>query len=147
MIEFTIVRVFDAPREAVWRAWTEPEQFAQWFGPRGVSTPLDRLHMDLRPGGTASLVMVDDASGEEFPNTGTYLEVVPPERLVWRDEAADEGVGAGTVTVTLRDLGGKTELTLHAVADFADEMRAQAEAGWESTFDRLAELLARGSGH
>jgi len=143
MVEFTIVRVFDSPREAVWRAWTEPEQLAQWFGPRGVSTPRDKIRMDLRPGGVASLVMVDDASGEEYLNTGTYLEVVPPERLVWKDDGFPDGTGAGTVTVTLRDLGGKTELTLHAVADFTETMRAQSEVGWGSSFDRLAELLAR----
>jgi uncharacterized protein YndB with AHSA1/START domain len=143
MVEFTIVRVFDAPREAVWRAWTDPEQLAQWFGPRGVSTPLDKIRMDLRPGGVASLVMVDDASGTEYPNSGTYLEVVPPERLVWKDDGFPDGTGAGTVTVTLRNLGGKTELALHVVADFTDEMRAQADAGWGSSFDRLGELLAR----
>jgi uncharacterized protein YndB with AHSA1/START domain len=143
MVEFTIVRVFDAPREAVWRAWTDPEQLAQWFGPRGVSTPLDKIRMDLRPGGVASLVMVDDASGTEYPNSGTYLEVVPPERLVWKDDGFLDGTGAGTVTMTLRDLGGKTELALHVVADFTDGMRAQAEAGWGSSFDRLGELLAR----
>src|SRR5215475_11595396 len=143
MVEFTIVRVFVSPREAVWRAWTEPEQLAQWFGPRGVSTPRDKIRMDLRPGGVASLVMVDDASGEAYPNTGSYLEVVPPERLVWKDDGFPDGTGAGTVTVTLRDLGGKTELTLHAVADFTETMRAQSEVGWGSSFDRLAELLAR----
>ncbi|HEY3087247.1 MAG TPA: SRPBCC domain-containing protein [Jatrophihabitantaceae bacterium] len=143
MVEFTIVRVFDAPREAVWRAWTDPEQLAQWFGPRGVSTPLDKIRMDLRPGGVASLVMVDDASGTEYPNSGTYLEVVPPERLVWKDDGFPDGTGAGTVTVRLRNLGGKTELALHVVADFTDEMRAQAGAGWGSSFDRLGELLAR----
>jgi uncharacterized protein YndB with AHSA1/START domain len=143
MVELTIVRVFDAPREAVWRAWTEPEQLAQWFGPRGISTPLDKIRMDLRPGGEASLVMVDDASGEEYPNTGTYLEVVPPERLVWKDDGYPDGAGAGTVTVTLRDLGDKTELTLRAVADFAETVRAQAEVGWGTSFDKLAALLAQ----
>ena len=143
MVEFTIVRAFDAPREAVWRAWTEPEQLAQWFGPRGISTPLDKIRMDLRPGGEASLVMVDDASGEEYPNTGTYLEVVPPERLVWKDDGFPDGTGAGTVTVTLRDLGGKTELTVHVVADFTETMRAQSEIGWGSSFDKLADLLSR----
>jgi uncharacterized protein YndB with AHSA1/START domain len=143
MVEFTIVRAFDAPRDAVWRAWTEPEQLTQWFGPRGISTPLDKIRMDLRPGGEASLVMVDDASGEEYPNTGTYLEVVPPERLVWKDDGFSDGTGAGTVTVTLRDLGGKTELTLHVVADFTETMRAQSEVGWGGSFDKLAELLSR----
>jgi len=143
MVEFTIVRGFDAPREVVWRAWTEPEQLAQWFGPRGISTPLDKIRMDLRPGGQASLVMVDDASGVEYLNTGTYLEIVPPERLVWKDDGFSDGTGPGTVTVTLRDLGGKTELTVHVVADFTETMRAQAEIGWGSSFDKLAELLSR----
>ena len=143
MVEFTIVRAFDAPREVVWRAWTEPEQLAQWFGPRGISTPLDKIRMDLRPGGQASLVMVDDASGVEYLNTGTYLEIVPPERLVWKDDGFSDGTGPGTVTVTLRDLGDKTELTVHVVADFTETMRAQAEVGWGSSFDKLAELLSR----
>ena len=143
MVEFTIVRAFDAPREVVWRAWTEPEQLAQWFGPRGISTPLDKIRMDLRPGGQASLVMVDDASRVEYLNTGTYLEIVPPERLVWKDDGFSDGTGPGTVTVTLRDLGGKTELTVHVVADFTETMRAQAEVGWGSSFDKLAELLSR----
>ena len=143
MVEFTIVRAFDAPRQVVWRAWTEPEQLAQWFGPRGISTPLDKIRMDLRPGGQASLVMVDDASGVEYLNTGTYLEIVPPERLVWKDDGFSDGTGPGTVTVTLRDLGGKTELTVHVVADFTETMRAQAEVGWGSSFDKLAELLSR----
>ena len=143
MVEFTIVRAFDAPREVVWRAWTEPEQLAQWFGPRGISTPLDKIRMDLRPGGQASLVMVDDASGVEYLNTGTYLEIVPPERLVWKDDGFSDGTGPGTVTVTLRDLDGKTELTVHVVADFTETMRAQAEVGWDSSFDKLAELLSR----
>ena len=143
MVEFTIVRGFDAPREVVWRAWTEPEQLAQWFGPRGISTPLDKIRMDLRPGGQASLVMVDDASGVEYLNTRTYLEIVPPERLVWKDDGFSDGTGPGTVTVTLRDLGGKTELTVHVVADFTETMRAQAEVGWGSSFDKLAELLSR----
>ena len=99
--------------------------------------------MDLRPGGEASLVMVDDATGAEYPNTGTYVEVVPPERLVWKDDGFPDGTGAGTVTVTLRDLGDKTELTLHAVADFTETMRADAEVGWGTSFDKLAALLAR----
>ncbi len=143
MVELRLVRVFDAPRDAVWRAWTEPEQLAQWFGPRGISTPLDRIRMDLRPGGEASLVMVDDATGAEYPNTGTYVEVVPPERLVWKDDGFPDGTGVGTVTVTLRDLGDKTELTLHAVADFTETMRADAEVGWGTSFDKLAALLVR----
>lgn len=142
--ELTITRVFDAPRELVWQAWTDPVQIAQWWGPRGISTPLDKIHLELRPGGAANLVMVDDATGEEYPNTGTYVEVVEPERLVWRDDGFPDGTGAGVVTVTFADLGGgKTQLTVHAVADFTDELRRGAELGWGTMFDKLAEFVAR----
>lgn len=142
MVELTITRVFDAPRELVWQAWTDPVQLSQWWGPRGISTPLDKIHLELRPGGSASLVMVDEATGEEYPNTGTYLEVVEPERLVWRDDGFPDGTGAGTVTVTFTDLAGRTQLTIHAVADFTDEVRRDAEAGWGSMLDKLAAHLA-----
>lgn len=144
MVELTITRVFDAPRELVWQAWTEPEQIARWWGPRGISTPLAKIHIELRPGGAVDFVMVDDATGEEYPNTGTFVEVVPPERLVWRDDGFPDGTGAGVVTVTFADLGGgKTQLTIHAVADFTDEVRRGAELGWGSMLDKLAEHLAR----
>lgn len=142
MVELTITRVFDAPRELVWQAWTDPVQLSQWWGPRGISTPLDKIHLELRPGGSASLVMVDEATGEEYPNTGTYLEVVEPERLVWRDDGFPDGTGAGTVTVTFTDLAGRTQLTIHAVADFTDDVRRDAEAGWGSMLDKLAAHLA-----
>ena len=142
MVELTITRVFDAPREVVWQAWTDPAQIAQWWGPRGISTPLDKIQIDLRPGGVANLTMVDDATVAEYPNSGHYLEVAPPERLVWHDDGFADGSGAGTVTVTFADLGAKTELTVHAVADFSETVRAQAEIGWGTSFDKLAELLA-----
>src|SRR5438093_9715892 len=83
--EFTITRVFDAPRELVWKAWTDPEQVARWFGPRGISTPRSTITMDVRPGGTFALTMIGDDDGKEYPSGGTFLEVVEPERLVWRD--------------------------------------------------------------
>ena len=143
MAELTITRVFDAPRELVWQAWTDPVQLAQWWGPRGVSTPLERIHVEVRPGGAVDMVMVDDASGEEYPITGTFVEVVEPKRLVWRDDGFPDGTGAGIVTVTFVDLGGKTQLTVHAVADFTDEVRADAELGWGTMLDKLAEFVAR----
>jgi uncharacterized protein YndB with AHSA1/START domain len=141
MAELTITRVFEVPRQLVWQAWTDPEQLSKWWGPGGISTPLDKIRMDLRPGGEASLVMVNDADGTEYPNNGTYLDIVEPERLVWQDHGFTDGSGAGTVTITFTDLGSKTELTLHAVADFSDTIRAQAEIGWGTSFDKLAELL------
>jgi uncharacterized protein YndB with AHSA1/START domain len=140
--ELTITRVFDAPPELVWQAWTDPVQIAQWWGPRGVTTPLDRIHLELRVGGAVEMMMIDDATGDEYPVRGTFVEVVTPERLVWRDEGFPDGTGAGVVTVTFADVGGKTQLTVHAVADYTDEVRRGAEIGWGTMLEKLAEHLA-----
>ena len=80
--EFTIVRELDAPRDLVFRAWTDPEHLTRWFGPRGFSTPRTSIATDLRPGGTWRATMVLDETGQEFPTGGFYLEVREPERLV-----------------------------------------------------------------
>ena len=132
--EFTITRVFDAPRELVWKAWTDPEQVARWYGPRGFSTPRSTITMDVRRGGTFALTMVDDNDGTEYPSGGTFLEVEEPERLVWRDRNIDL-----LVTITLADLGGRTEMTCHVVGRTGG---AEAYDGWSTMFDDLAEFLA-----
>ena len=135
--DFTITRVFDAPRDLVWKAWTEPEQFARWFGPRGLTTPLSTLAMDVRPGGAVELTMVSDDDGTQYPGSGVFLEVVRPERLVWRNR--DDG---SVVTVMLVDLGDRTELTVHVAGLGPQFNRDDAVAGWSSSFDKLAESLA-----
>jgi uncharacterized protein YndB with AHSA1/START domain len=133
--EFTITRVFDAPRELVWKAWTDPEHVARWFGPRGFTTPLSTITMDVRTGGSFELMMVADDDGKEYPAGGTFLEIVEPERLVWRDRDIDL-----TVTVTFTDLGGRAEMTCHVVGKTGG---AQAYDGWSTMFGKLAESLAR----
>jgi uncharacterized protein YndB with AHSA1/START domain len=133
--EFTITRVFDAPRELVWKAWTDPEHVSRWFGPRGFTTPRPTVTMDVRPGGTFEFTMVSDDDGTEIPSGGTFLEVEEPERLVWRDRDIDL-----MVTVTLADLGGRTEMTCHVVGRTGG---APAYEGWSTMFDKLAESLAR----
>ena len=132
--EFTITRVFDAPRELVWKAWTDPDQVARWFGPRAFSTPRPTIKMDVRPGGTFELTMVSDDDGTEYPSGGTFLEVVEPERLVWRDRDIDL-----VVTLTFVDLGGRTEMTCHVVGRTGG---AEAYDGWSTSFDKLADSLA-----
>jgi uncharacterized protein YndB with AHSA1/START domain len=77
-----IVRVLDAPRDLVFRAWTEPEQFAAWFGEYGSEIPLETVSMDVRPGGAWSLVMYHGPERTEIPFSGLYREVDPPARLV-----------------------------------------------------------------
>jgi uncharacterized protein YndB with AHSA1/START domain len=131
--EFTITRVFDAPRELVWRAWTDPEHMSRWFGPHGFTTPLATVTMDVRPGGTFEFTMVSDDDGNEIPSGGTFLEVVEPERLVWRDRDVDL-----LVTVTFADLGERTEMTCHVVGRTGG---AAAYDGWSTMFDKLAEVL------
>ena len=132
--EFTITRVFDAPRELVWQAWTDPEHMSRWFGPRGFTTPLATVIMDVRPGGTFEFTMVSDDDGNEIPSGGTFLEVVEPERLVWRDRDIDL-----LVTVTFADLGERTEMTCHVVGRTGG---AAAYDGWSTMFDKLADALA-----
>ena len=79
--EITITRVFDAPRERVWRAWTEPAEIARWWGKRGWSTPPESVTLDVRPGGTFRLNSINDEDGREMPLDTTFREVVEPERL------------------------------------------------------------------
>ena len=127
--EITIRRVFDAPRALVWKAWTEPERLATWWGKRGWSTPLESITMEVRPGGTFRLTSVNDADGREMPFEAVYREVLAPERLAF-----------GEATVTLTELAdGRTEMVFHTTLEAPDDVRAVAEGGLASAFDRLAE--------
>jgi uncharacterized protein YndB with AHSA1/START domain len=140
--EIEITRVYEAPRELVWRAWTEPEQLVLWWGPSGWSTPLDTVTMEVRPGGTFRLTSVSD-EGAQMPVVGTYREVVEPERLVL-EEPPEHAWHEGSVSVvTFTDLGdGRTELAMRATIQTTDEMRRNAERGMNGTLDRLGEHLA-----
>jgi uncharacterized protein YndB with AHSA1/START domain len=138
--EVTLTRVFDAPREVVWRAWTEPAQLAAWWGPQGMSTPLESIEMDVRPGGVFRLTMVG-ANGGEFRSDMRYHEVVEPERLVF-GWPAQRGLGSGLVTITLVDLGGRTELTNHFAGYSNDQILAGARIGTGQQFDKLARYLS-----
>lgn len=100
MVELEFTRTYAAPRQLVWDAWTDPDQMARWWGPRGVSTPRESIELDLRPGGRIAFDMVDDATGNRYPNTGTFLDVQPPVRIAWSDDGFPDGSGKGTTTVT-----------------------------------------------
>ena len=140
--EITITRVFDAPRELVWQAWTDPEHLARWWGPAGRTTPADSVTVDLRPGGTFRLSSIGDERGDDMVTLGTFREVVEPERLVFEEPAEEAWHGGAVSTVTLTDLGdGRTELVLRSTVHTTDEMRCTAEGGMNSALDRLAELL------
>jgi uncharacterized protein YndB with AHSA1/START domain len=140
--ERTMSRVFNAPREVVWRAWTEPEQIVLWWGPRGMTVPLESIDMDVREGGVFRLTMVADGSDAEFPSDMRFREVVEPERLVFAWEA-QRGIGSGSVRVTFSDLGdGRTEVTTYFAGFATDEIFAGSKVGWEGQLDKLAALVA-----
>ena len=142
-MELTFVRTYHAPRQLVWDAWTDPDQLAQWWGPRGITTPRDSIELDLRPGGRIVFDMVDDATGARYPNSGTFLEVEPPARLTWSDDGFPDGSGKGTAIVTFTEVvASTTTLTVHLDADFSETVRAGAEQGWGTQLDKLVEHLA-----
>ncbi len=145
MTEAKLTRVFDASREQVWRAFTEPDQFAQWFGTPPHTTPLSTVSMDVRPGGAWRATMVHETDGSELPFRGTYREVVEPERLVFTYEDVEDPSNANVdvATVTFTDVGGKTEVEYRQAGHMPDEQYPQVEEGVSGFFERLADHLER----
>ena len=150
--EIVITRVFRAPRELVFKAWTDPKHVAQWWGPKGFTTRVTEL--DLRLGGKWRYVMIGP-DGTEYPAKGVFREIVPLERIVASDEF-DEGfekvmnadLPRGMVTTAVfEDLGTNTKLTLRIMHESAEDRRKHEEMGviegWNSSFDCLDELLAK----
>jgi uncharacterized protein YndB with AHSA1/START domain len=141
--EVAISRVLDAPREAVFKAWTDPDQLASWWGPVGFDTPRDSVEVDLRVGGHVNLLMVEAGGGAQFSVRFEILELVEPELLVLRSEAMPEiGVDEPTtVRVEFHEQAGKTRLTLRD-GPYTREVRDATESGWDSSLGKLAEQLA-----
>jgi uncharacterized protein YndB with AHSA1/START domain len=141
--EVLITRTFEAPREQVFRAWTDPDQVAAWYGPEHFDTPRDRIRIDLRVGGRYELTMVQRDIGAEFAVGYEILELVEPELIVLRSDPMPEmGMHEPTVTrVELQDLGGRTRMILTDGPYPAGGRHA--EAGWSAAFDKLATLVTR----
>lgn len=153
MTELTITRIFDAPRELVWKAWTDPEMAKRWWGPQNFTAPV--IKMDLRVGGKY-LFCMRSPEGKDYWSTGVYREIVPPERLVCTDSFADEhgnvvpathyGMEGDfplelTVKVTLEKHGKGTKMTLRHIGMPSGTMSELAQEGWNGSFDKLAESL------
>jgi uncharacterized protein YndB with AHSA1/START domain len=130
-------RVFDAPRELVFRCMVEPEHLTLFWGPKGMSTPLDGITVDAQPGGVFETEMVNDTDGSTYRMRAVYVEVVEPERLVWTDPAT--GV---TTTSTFADLGdARTEITIRQ-SNVPEAFRSpRARAGFSTSLDRFAAYL------
>jgi uncharacterized protein YndB with AHSA1/START domain len=135
--ELVYERVLRAPRELVWRCLTEPADLAQFWGPRGMTTPLDGIVVELRPGGRFETQMIGEHGSHRM--TATFTEVVPPERLAWLDAAS----GVRTVS-TLADLGdGRTSLVIRQ-RNVPEAMRApELRAGFRTSLDKFEAYLAR----
>jgi uncharacterized protein YndB with AHSA1/START domain len=142
--QFTITRVFDAPRETIWRAWTDPDEAATWWHPRGVTTPRESVEIDVRPGGRYRYTMIGP-DGTEYPTAGVYREVVEPERLVftWGSPGDADDV-APLITVTLAELGDRTEMTFHLDGIAGVPGDENVYDGWSEAFDVLVERLDEG---
>jgi uncharacterized protein YndB with AHSA1/START domain len=137
----SLSRVFDAPRDRVWREWTEPEAFADWFGGHRGVVPPSSVAFDVRPGGAWRLTM--RAGRRLIEWHGEFLEVVEPERLVFTisDQPGDERYEL--VTVVLTDLGdGRTEMLFDQRGWMGPDEYERAKAGWGTFFDRLDERLS-----
>jgi uncharacterized protein YndB with AHSA1/START domain len=144
--ELVITRIIDAPRELVFQAWTDPKHLSQWWGPNGFTNPV--CEIDLKPGGALRIVM-RAPNGMEVTMIGVFQEIVPPERLVFTNNAEDaqgKRLLEGLTTVTLTEEGGKTKLTLQTRAvglvDYAAQMLEGMEAGWTQSLERLDTHLA-----
>ena len=145
--EIIISRIFDAPRELVWEAWTNPEHVLHWWGPNGFTTTIKQ--MDFRVGGVWEHVM-HGPDGTDYPNGSVFREIVEPERIVFSHGGArEDGPGAHFVaTWTFEALGKQTRLTIHMVFDTPAERELVvtefgAIEGGKQTLARLAEFLAK----
>ncbi len=145
--ELVITRLIDAPREALYRCWTEPELVKQWFAPLPYTTPI--VEMDVRPGGS-SLIVMRGPDGVEMPNPGIFLEVVPNARLVFTDAYTEAWAPSAkpfmTGILTFEDEAGQTRYTAR-VRHWSAEDCAAHEAmgfhqGWGICTDQLAALAA-----
>lgn len=146
--ELVLTRIIDAPREKLYRAWTEVDLLRQWFAPKPWSTP--HAELDVRPGG-ASMVVMADPDGKQYPNPGIYLEVVPNEKLVVTDaytsawEPSDKPFM--TVVLTFEDVDGKTRYTARAkhwtIEDREAHEKMGFHEGWGQSTDQLEALVKR----
>jgi uncharacterized protein YndB with AHSA1/START domain len=146
--KLVLTRTFDAPRSLVFRAWTDPKQLAEWWGPHGFTNPV--CEIDVRNGGGIRIDMTGP-DGVVYPMKGSFREIVEPDRLVFTSTAFEDDAGHFGLevlnTVTFAERDGKTTLTLVAVVVKAAAEAAGAiegmEAGWTQSLERLAAILSK----
>ncbi|CAN5141636.1 SRPBCC family protein [soil metagenome] len=148
--EMIMVREFAAPREMVFKAWTDQELVKQWWGPQGVFIPVCEL--DVKPGGKIHIVMeageeLGSFKGTQWPMTGEYVEIDEPKKIVYTSNAiqGDKVLLEFTTTITFEELNDKTKMNIHIVltkvnpgSEFAI---AGMEQGWSQQLDKLVEFV------
>jgi uncharacterized protein YndB with AHSA1/START domain len=147
--DLVITRIFNAPVEIVWKAWTDPEQIKEWQGPKDYTAPVCKI--DFRVGGKELLCMRSPEE-KDFWSIGIYKEIIPMKKIVVTDSFADEngnvvpasyyGITGDfppelLVTVTFEDLNGKTKMRLQHAGLPAGEMKEMTGIGWNQSFDKL----------
>ena len=147
-LELVLTRLIDAPRDKLFRCWTEPELLKQWFAPLPYTVP--HAELDVRTGG-ANFIIMKSPEGEEMPLRGVYLEVVKNERIVFTDayskpwEPSDKPFFTGIIT--FEDEGGKTRYTARALHWTDEDCEAHEKMGfhegWGQCADQLAALAAK----
>jgi uncharacterized protein YndB with AHSA1/START domain len=137
---FTLVRELDATPEEIWDAWTNPDEAAMWWHPRGVSTPRETVTIDARVGGRYAYTMVNDATGEKFLTGGVYREVVPHDRLVFTWGAPDDDPDdCPLITITIEPRGESTRMTFDLRGFDGVPGDANVFDGWDSALDVFAD--------
>ncbi|MET3812065.1 SRPBCC domain-containing protein [Arthrobacter sp. UYEF3] len=139
-----VTRSFKAPRDVVWRFWTEPTLLVTWFGPAGVSVPIDSVIVELRAGGRWELSMIDSTSGAVNPIRGRISSFLAPEFLeIQMNADTSAGPVEGVLLrLTFHDHGNLTRVSLHQ-GPFSEEIRDMTIAGWELSFNKLELLIER----
>lgn len=146
--ELVLARIIDAPREKIFRAWTDPEILKQWFVPKPWT--ISKVEMDVRPGGS-SLIVMRDPDGNEYPNPGVFLEVVENEKIVTTDAFTGAWTPSEkpfmTMILTLEDAGeGRTRYIARALHWNAEDREAHEKMGfhegWGQCADQLEEIAA-----
>ena len=143
--EILASRTFDAPRAAVWRAWTDPEQVVKWWGPQGFTTTIDG--MDVRPGGVWKFTM-HGPDGTDYPNYTRFVEVVEPVRLVYDHGTSEDDPSWFRAHVTFEEAGVKTTVTMRSVFSTVEAFKRCVEEngaveGANQHLEKLGEFLAR----
>lgn len=138
--ELTYRRVHDAPRELLFDCMTTPEHLTHFWGPKGMSTPVENIVVDLRTGGAFETTMVNDADGSAYTMRATYVDVRRPERLEWIEPDVEGGMRTSITFIDLHD--GRTEVVTHQTNVPAAYLSAEARAGFSTSLDRFDAYLA-----